>query len=132
MPYIIKYYDDNIYIPKPIDRSWMKQETLIQNKIDKNKLNVIFKAKWKNISPNLYIRYSIWLECHNKEPYLIVSTQAAVSKNNEYRGCCIYPPPIGRTYDIVCDYEIWKGKPDKGELLYKNSEISLADPVAAH
>jgi hypothetical protein len=87
-------------------------------------------GRWPNCGQELWIRFSLHLTQDNSpEVFLVGGDQQLIAFQKTGTGVSDYRDGVrhidlAKPYRAVFDYEIWAGKPSKGELLTKNSVLS--------
>jgi hypothetical protein len=126
---------------RPSDRSWATGTITVAPTYANGELGVDVDARWPDCGEGLWIRYELCLaQSGSPDVFLVGGTTRLIDFQTMGTGVSDYSQGTEfirdidrkKPYKAVFDYEIWKGKPTKGELLAKNfvssSEIAARPP----
>ena len=118
----------------PSDRSWHTGTVSITPHWEQDRLRHEVCGRWPDGSHGLWIRYRYSM-IQDGRPDVLVSAGAEqlfhLAGALDFRLKVTSTPKgslskvdLSKPFRAVLDYELWKGEPDKGELLAKNSVFS--------
>ena len=115
------------FLDPPSDRSWMAGSVTITPYQEGATLHVKVKGSWPAASSDLWIKYCLSV---TQEGSVSKELNATSDELGRFQLTGTHLSEVQRQLDtskpcrFVFDYEIWKGKPGRGELLAKQSVFS--------
>jgi hypothetical protein len=115
------------FLVPPSDRSWMDGVVTITPYQEGATLHVKVKGSWPTASSSLWIKYCLSV---TQEGSVSEALEATSDELDRFQLTGTHLLAVQRLLDMsrpcrfVFDYEIWKGKPGRGELLAKQSVFS--------
>jgi hypothetical protein len=120
------------FLTPPSDRTWMGCTFVFTPYTSEEGTDIglhVAASCPNGTSPDLWIRYSLGLRQQGTYKPLVSSSTPLDDFLRTGTGSSDYTASLNRLdpqlpYHAIFDYEIWKGKPGKGELLAKNTVLS--------
>lgn len=113
-----------------IDRTWHSGDVSVEPFRD-TQLGIRVKGEWPNASSGIWFRYQLFLVQEGSPDVPMAASVGELSNGGKMRGEYGYSQVAlsqlahpSEPHRIVVDYEIWRGKPGRGQLLTKQSVFS--------